>query len=315
MLIPSPLESLNHPLFAEKEINVYIKRDDLIHPEISGNKWRKLKHNLREAKAQNRKTILTFGGAYSNHISATSAVGKIFKLKTVGVIRGEETLPLNPTLLQAKKDGMRFLYVSRTDYRKKNTPEFITKLKEKLGDFYTIPEGGGNKLGVKGCNDIVNEIDINFDYILTDCGTGATLAGICDVLKVNQKAIGIPVLKGGEFIKNEVKLLLGDTYNRIETQYSLETGYHFGGYAKYNQELILFMRNFFIETNIKTDPVYTGKLFYAFVDLAKKNYFKRGSTIVVVHTGGLQGIEGFEKRHGFSIFDKKETDIKYNLTN
>ncbi len=305
MLIPSPLELINYPLFTEKQINVYVKRDDLIDAEISGNKWRKLKYNLIEAKAQKRNTILTFGGAYSNHISATSAVGKIFGLKTIGVIRGEETLPLNPTLLQAEKDGMRFLYVSRTDYRKKNTPEFINKLKEKLGDFYLIPEGGGNKLGVKGCNDIVNEIDMNFNYILTDCGTGATLAGICEALKGNQKAIGISILKGGEFIKNEVKLLLGDTYNRIETQYSLETGYHFGGYAKYNQDLILFMRDFYTKTNIKTDPIYTGKLFYALVDLAKKDYFKKGSIIVLVHTGGLQGIEGFEKRHGFSIFDKK----------
>ena len=205
MLIPSPLEAINYPLFTEKQINVYVKRDDLIHAEISGNKWRKLKYNLIAAKAQNKNTILTFGGAYSNHISATAAVGKKFDFKTIGVIRGEETLPLNPTLLQAEKDGMRFLYVSRTDYRKKHTPEFIDKLKEELGDFYIIPEGGGNKLGVKGCNDIVNEIDIDFNYILTDCGTGATLAGICDVLKVNQKAIGIPVLKGGEFIKDEVR--------------------------------------------------------------------------------------------------------------
>ena len=305
MLIPSPIESINYPLFTEKQINVYVKRDDLIHAEISGNKWRKLKYNLIEAKAQNKNTILTFGGAYSNHISATGSVGKIFGFKTIGVIRGEETLPLNPTLRQAEKDGMSFLYVSRSDYRKKHTPEFINKLKEELGDFYIIPEGGGNKLGVKGCNDIVNEIDIDFNYILTDCGTGATLAGICDVLKGKQKAIGIPVLKGGEFIKDEVKLLLGDTYTRIESRYSLETGYHFGGYAKYNQGLILFMRDFFKETKIKTDPIYTGKLFYALVDLAKKDYFKRGSTIVVVHTGGLQGIKGFEKRHGFSIFDKK----------
>ena len=245
----------------------------MIHAEISGNKWRKLKYNLIEAKAQHKNTILTFGGAYSNHISATGAVGKIFGFKTIGIIRGEETLPLNPTLLQAKKDGMKFLYVSRADYRKKNTAEFIEKLKDALGDFYIIPEGGGNKLGVLGCNDIVNEIDIDFNYILTDCGTGATLAGICDVLKETQKAIGIPVLKGGEFIKDEVKLLLGDTYSRIESQYSLIKDYHFGGYAKYKPELIEFMRGFYTQTNIKTDPIYTGKLFYALVDLAKKDYF------------------------------------------
>ena len=303
MLIPSPLEAINYPLFREKDLNIYVKRDDLIHAKISGNKWRKLKYNLIEAKAQNKNTILTFGGAYSNHISATGAIGKKFGFNTIGVIRGEETLPLNPTLLEAEKDGMRFLYVSRTDYRKKNTPEFINKLKEELGDFYMIPEGGGNKLGVKGCNDIVNEIDIDFNYVLTDCGTGATLAGICEVIKVNQKAIGIPVLKGGEFINDEVKLWLGDAYIRIENQYTLVKDYHFGGYAKYKPELIEFMRCFYTQTNIKTDPVYTGKLFYALVDLAKKDYFNRGSTIVVIHTGGLQGIKGFEKRHGFSIFD------------
>ena len=152
---------------------------------------------------------------------------------------------------------------------------------------------------------IVNEIDIDFNYILTDCGTGATLAGICEVLSKNQKAIGVPVLKGGEFIYDEIKLLLGDTYTSTESQFTLEKGYHFGGYAKHNQELILFMREFLAKTNLKTDPIYTGKLFYALVDLVKKDYFKEGSTIVVVHTGGLQGIKGFENRHGFSIFGKK----------
>ena len=305
MLIPSPLEVIKYPLFTEKKINVYVKRDDLIHPEISGNKWRKLKYNLIEAKAQHKKTILTFGGAYSNHISATGAVGKILGFKTIGIIRGEETLPLNPTLMQAKKDGMKLLYVSRVDYRKKHTAEFIDKLKDELGDFYIIPEGGGNKLGVQGCNDIVHEIDIDFNYILTDCGTGATLAGICEVLNKNQKAIGVPVLKGGEFIYDEIKLLLGDTYTSAESQFTLENGYHFGGYAKHNQELILFMRNFLAKTNIKTDPIYTGKLFYALVDLVKKDYFKEGSTIVVVHTGGLQGIKGLRIGTVFLFFGKK----------
>ena len=310
MLIPSPLEKLDYPLFTEKEITVFVKRDDLIHPDISGNKWRKLKYNLQDAKAHNKNTILTFGGAYSNHIAATAAVGKIFGLKTIGVIRGEETLPLNPTLFQAEKEGMSFLYVSRVDYRKKHTTEFINNLKEELGGFYLIPEGGGNRLGVKGCKDIVNEINIDFDYILTDCGTGATLAGICDAIKENQTAIGIPVLKGGEFIKEEVKLLLADNYSHIESQCILKTDYHFGGYAKYKPELLQFMREFYIETNIKTDPIYTGKLFYGFVDLVRKDYFKKGSTIVVVHTGGLQGIEGFEERHKLSIFDRNQDSIK-----
>jgi len=300
--IPSPIEKINHPLFEEKKITIFVKRDDLIHPEISGNKWRKLKFNLEEAKKQHKNLILTFGGAYSNHIAATAAVGKLFGLKTIGVIRGEETSPLNPTLEQAQKDGMVLHYVSRTDYRTKTEPEFIENLRLLFGDFYLIPEGGCNNLGAKGCQEIVNEIEIDFDYILTDCGTGTTLAGICKALSPNQKAIGIPVLKGGDFIRKEVEVLLGKSYKNIKNQYCLKTNYHFGGYAKYKPELIDFMRDFHNETGIKTDPIYTGKLFYAFMDLTQQNHFKEGSKIVIIHTGGLQGIEGFEKRHCFSIF-------------
>lgn len=303
MLLPSPLEEITLPLFKEKGLTVYVKRDDLIHPEISGNKWRKLKYNLQEADKQKLKTLLTFGGAYSNHIAASAAVGKLFDRNIIGVIRGEETLPLNPTLQQATEDGMQLFYASRSEYKKKNSTNFIELLKQVFGDFYLIPEGGGNKLGVKGCQDIVTEIDEDFDYILTDCGTGATLAGICNALTGKQKVIGIPVLKGGEFIEDEVKTLLEDDYLNVKDKLELQTAYHFGGYAKYTMELIDFMRDFYTKTKIKTDPIYTGKLFYAFMDLVKKNHFPQGSKIVVVHTGGLQGISGFEERFGFKIYE------------
>lgn len=302
MLLPSPLQEISLPLFQDKKLQVFVKRDDLIDPIISGNKWRKLKYNLAKAEEGGHDTILTFGGAYSNHIAATARVGKLYNYKTIGVIRGEETLPLNPTLEQAAQDGMHLHYVSRSDYKLKEQSDFIEGLRNEFGNFYLVPEGGGNKLGVKGCTDIVNEIEIDFDYILSDCGTGATLAGIVSALSKNQRAVGIPVLKSGGFIRDEVKQYLKDEVEGFDNKYELMLDYHFGGYAKYKPELIEFMRWFYQETGIKTDPIYTGKLFYALVDLVKNNYFPENTKIVVVHTGGLQGISGFEDRFGFKIY-------------
>ena len=304
MNIPSPLHELKLPLFDEKEVNVWIKRDDLIHDEISGNKWRKLKYNIEGFQKGTYNAILTFGGAYSNHILATAKVGFDYQIPTIAIIRGEEQLPLNPTLKRSKELGMQIHYVSRTEYREKNTIQFLKKVKEQFGNVYMIPEGGGNKEGVVGCKDIVNEIDQDFDYILTDCGTGATLAGISLALTANQKAIGTPVLKGGDFILDEVKNyfeLLNEDTSKIKN-IELVTDYHFGGYAKHKPELIEFMRLFYTQTGIKTDPVYTGKLFFALMDLVQKHHFPKGTRIVVVHTGGLQGIAGFEERYKMKIF-------------
>ncbi|MCT4582549.1 MAG: pyridoxal-phosphate dependent enzyme [Flavobacteriales bacterium] len=305
MKIPSPLHPLRHPLFEKKGIEVWVKRDDLIHDEVSGNKWRKLKYNIQAFKEGNYRSILTFGGAYSNHILATAKVGFDFGIPTFGVIRGEEQQVLNPTLSRAKELGMQLHYISRTAYREKHSESFIKRIKEQFNGAYIIPEGGGNIEGVLGCKDIVDEITLDFDVILTDCGTGATLAGISLALSPYQKAIGIPVLKGGSFIEEEVNSfykLMGEDVahtHRIE----LHTDYHFGGYAKYQPELITFMQDFYKQTAIKTDPVYTGKLFYALMDLVQKDYFPKQSKIVVVHTGGLQGIAGFEKRYKRSIYD------------
>lgn len=304
MNIPSPIHALHLPLFDEKEVSVWIKRDDLIHDEISGNKWRKLKYNLAAFQKGNYNSILTFGGAYSNHILATAKVGFDNKVETIAIIRGEEQLPLNPTLKRSVELGMKIHYVSRTEYREKDTVQFLDKVKEKFGNVYIIPEGGGNKEGVLGCKEIVNEIDVDFDYILTDCGTGATLAGISLALTANQKAIGIPVLKGGDFILDEVNNyveLLNEDTSKIKN-IELATDYHFGGYAKHKPELIEFMRLFYTQTGIKTDPVYTGKLFYGLLDLIKNDHFPKESKIVVVHTGGLQGIAGFEERYKMKIF-------------
>jgi 1-aminocyclopropane-1-carboxylate deaminase/D-cysteine desulfhydrase-like pyridoxal-dependent ACC family enzyme len=304
MKTPSPLDKLKMPLFEEKQVKVWVKRDDLIHDEVSGNKWRKLKYNVEAFQKGRYDAILTFGGAYSNHILATAKVGSDYQISTIAIIRGEEQLPLNPTLKRSIELGMKIYYISRTEYRKKQTTAFLEKVKEQYGNVYIVPEGGGNKEGVLGCKDIVEEINVDFDYILTDCGTGATLAGISLALKENQKAIGIPVLKGGDFILDEVKNyyeLLKEDLSKIEN-IELATKYHFGGYAKHKPSLIGLMRSFYKETGIKTDPVYTGKLFYGLLDLIKTDYFPKGSKIVVVHTGGLQGISGFEERYKTKIY-------------
>lgn len=304
MNLPSPIQKLKLPLFEDKNVEVWVKRDDLIHHEISGNKWRKLKYNVDAYNKGVYDSIVTFGGAYSNHILATAKVGADFGIPTIGIIRGEEQLPLNPTLKKATALGMEIRYVTRTDYREKHTAAFINKLKNDPGDVYLIPEGGCNIEGVRGCKDIIEEVNIDFDYAITDCGTGATLAGINLALKNNQKAIGIPVLKGGGFILEEVKQFYNMMNEDLSLVDSIElfTDYHFGGYAKYKPELIEFMRQFYIDTKIKTDPVYTGKLFYGVLDLIQKDYFPKNSKVVVIHTGGLQGIEGFEKRYKTKIY-------------
>lgn len=304
MNIPSPLHALHLPLFEQKKVNVWVKRDDLIHDEVSGNKWRKLNYNVKAFQEGSYKAIVTFGGAYSNHILATAKVGFDFQIPTIAIIRGEEQLPLNPTLKRSKELGMEIHYVSRTEYREKDSVEYLEKIKKQFGKVYIIPEGGGNKEGVIGCKDIVAEIKEEFDYIITDCGTGATLAGISLALTEKQKAIGIPVLKGGSFILDEVKKyveLLNEDASKINN-IELVTDYHFGGYAKHTPELIEFMRWLYTEAEIKTDPVYTGKLFFGVLDLIKKNYFPTGANIVVVHTGGLQGIAGFEERYKTKIY-------------
>ena len=296
--IPSPLQPLHLKVAKEKEIHLFIKRDDLIHPDLSGNKWRKLKLNIEEAKKSDCDTLLTFGGAYSNHIAAAAIVGKIFGFKTIGIIRGEEHFPLNPTLQLARDNGMSLDYLNRSDYRKKEYPSFLIKLKRQYPSAYIIPEGGANKNGIKGCETIINEIkkEIKFDYLTVDCGTGATLAGLINGAN-EEKIIGISVLKAKRYFEEYIH-----NHCPNKTNYSIIHDYHFGGYAKWKPELLEFMKSFYGETGIKTDPVYTGKQAFALVNLIKKGFFPKGSTVVFLHTGGLQGIEGFERRFNVKIF-------------
>lgn len=276
-----------------KDIQLFIKREDELHHFISGNKYRKLKYNLEEAQELNHHTLVTFGGAYSNHIAAVASAGFEFGFKVIGVIRGDElanrldeVLETNPTLKFASEHKMQFEFVSRSDYRNKTTEEFIQNLKNKFGEFYLIPEGGTNELAVKGCEEILTIKDSMYDYVCSAIGTGGTISGIINSLKSHQKVIGFPALKG-DFLQNEIKKFVLTAKN-----WSLNTEYHFGGYGKVSKELVHFINKFKSETDIPLDPVYTGKMMYGIVDLIKKDYFSRGTKILAIHTGGLQGIEG-----------------------
>ena len=269
-----------------------LKPDYLIHPTVSGNKFRKLKYNLETAKLGNYKGLLTFGGAFSNHIAATAAAGQELKIPTVGVIRGEELIfkvDSNPTLRYAKSCGMHLEFVSRSTYKSKTDPVYLQQLLTVFKDYYLIPEGGTNELAVKGCEEILTEKDHSFDIICCPVGTGGTIAGLINGSLPTQKIIGFPALKG-HFLKEDICKFA------TQSNWELCEDYHFGGYAKVNASLIDFMNLFKQNHNIPLDPVYTGKLFFGVWDLIKKDYFRRGSSIVLIHTGGLQGIEGMNQR-------------------
>lgn len=281
----SPIQKLTIPLFDKLGIELFLKRDDLLHPFISGNKWRKLKYNLFELEQSGKVGIITFGGAFSNHLHAVAAAGSEFDFKTIGIVRGEEPQKLSSTLEHCLKMGMQLIYVSREDYRLKEKANTIQEMIKRNPDYVLIPEGGANQLALKGCAEIVNEIDFEFDYLCTASGTGTTLAGILSSANHHFQTIGFPVLKGGEFIADEVRML---NPNLTQT-FELKTDYHFGGYAKYSPELLHFIRDFETQTDVQLEQVYTGKMMYGIVDLAKKGYFKQGSKIVALHTGGLQG--------------------------
>ena len=287
----SIIQKIESDLFGN-DVEVYIKREDLLHEFVSGNKIRKLKYNLLKAKEENHDTILTFGGAFSNHISAVSFACKELGFNSIGVIRGEELsdkIHENPTLSSAQENKMKFEFVAREDYRKKDSEEFIENLQQKFEKFYLVPEGGTNDLAVKGCEEILTEQDEKFDYLCTSVGTGGTISGIINASKSHQKVLGFPALKG-DFLENEIrKFTKNDTWKLIKN-------YHFGGYAKINSELISFINEFKKQTNIPLDPVYTAKMCFGISDMIHKNYFEKGTKILLIHTGGLQGIAGMNQR-------------------
>ena len=288
---PTPIIELKSVVLAESGVRILIKREDLNHEYASGNKWWKLKYNLEEATRIGHDTLLTFGGAYSNHIYATAAAAKELGLKSIGIIRGENTLPLNHTLAFAESCGMKLHYLTREEYRDKADASFIQKLHNQFGDFYLIPEGGTNGLAVKGVAEfgtaLINEVD--FDYLCLPVGTGGTMAGIVKALAGRKKIVGFSVLKGGGFLSAEVKKWTADSFSN----WNIEQDYHFGGYAKTTNELIKFISEFEKQHQLPLDQVYTAKMMFGILDLIQKGYFKRGSTILALHTGGLQGRNSF----------------------
>ncbi|HAO13940.1 MAG TPA: 1-aminocyclopropane-1-carboxylate deaminase [Tenacibaculum sp.] len=290
-------QEIDLPLLKQNQVRLFIKREDQLHNKISGNKYRKLKYNILEAKKLKAQTILTFGGAYSNHIVATAAAAKKYNLNAIGIIRGEElgnkiehVLKNNKSLKFAYEQGMKFKFISREDYKTKTNSFFLEKLRNEFRDFYLIPEGGTNSLAVKGCEEILSNEDKKFDYICSSVGTGGTIAGLINTIDKHQRVIGFPALKEN-FLENEIK-----KYSKNNTSWYLKKEYHFGGYGKFNKNLIDFINDFKKNTLIPLDPIYTGKMLYGIIDMVAKGEFIKGTTILVIHTGGLQGIEGANEK-------------------
>ncbi|MRX45954.1 1-aminocyclopropane-1-carboxylate deaminase/D-cysteine desulfhydrase [Pedobacter puniceum] len=282
----SPEEEVFYPVFEQKNIRLFVKRDDLIHPFISGNKWRKLKYNLLKASANQQNHLVTFGGAYSNHLLATAAAGSKFGFKTTAFVRGEE---VNNSLLSlCKIHGMHLIFTSRDAY--KNKKQLFDEHFSHNPKAYFIDEGGAGKEAELGCREIITELKQNYDYIFCAAGTGTTSAGIINAIDLNKLDsifVMVPVLKGGIFLKNDIEPLLINNSN-----YLLLDQYHFGGYAKTTPELIQFIKDFTSKTGILLDPVYTGKAMFAIQDLAQQDFFKANSKILMIHTGGIFGILG-----------------------
>jgi 1-aminocyclopropane-1-carboxylate deaminase len=293
------VQELSEALFKEKRVKVYIKRDDLLHPEISGNKWWKLKYNLAKAIEQGKDTIITFGGAYSNHIAATAAACRDAGLKSIGFIRGEEHAQskLNPSLSFAAKCGMQLYFIPRDIYRRKDIEEIFNYIKSPFGGFrgLFIPEGGSNFLGVKGCTEILNGIDVHCDFVCCACGTGTTLAGIILSKPEHVRTIGFSALKGGDFLYDDVEQLIHSYCEKlniefnIPTNWSIETESHLGGYAKVNDALKQFVKAFYSTHNILLDYIYTGKMMMNLYEKISADYFAPGTSVLVIHSGGTQG--------------------------
>lgn len=273
-------------------ISISIKREDLLHPIISGNKFRKLKYNLKEAIKQKKSKLVTFGGAFSNHILAVAAAGKELGFETIGIIRGDELadkVQENPTLFKAQKLGMKFKFVDREMYRNKNEIDFRRRLELEFQDFYLLPEGGTNELAIQGCEEILTDIDNDFDFICCPVGTGGTISGIINCSKESQQVLGFSALCG-DFLKEDIRKFA------TKSNWNLITDYDFGGYAKVSDELIRFMNDFYSKYNILLDPIYTGKMMFGVMDLIEKDFFPKNSRILVIHTGGLQGIAGINAK-------------------
>ena len=281
-------------LFKEKEVKVFMRRLDLISSPVSGNKYFKLKYNILKALENRNDTIVTFGGAYSNHILATSIISKEENIKCIGYIRGEKTLPLNPTLNDAINNGMKIRYISRNEYKRINNEDYLNCLKQKHKNSYIIAEGGTNKLAVKGAELIINSDD-NFQFICCPIGTGGTFSGIINSSSENQQIIGFSSIKGVKKIIDDI-----DSFTN-KNNWEINDDYCLGGYAKVSSKLINFIYDFYENKNIALDAVYTAKMMMGIIDLILKNNFPKGSNILAIHTGGIQGNRGINQRYNLNL--------------
>lgn len=286
LVLPSPLQKWENKLFRQKGVNVFIKRDDLIHPILSGNKYRKLKFNLLNAEKLGFRKILSFGGAYSNHLYAMAGVAKFTSFEVEMIVRGEELNEFSsPTLKFAADCGVQLTFVNRTAYRNKEKLSF-----ERGQGSFVIPEGGSNKYCLTGIHEMISEVEkeLKPTHICAAMGSGGTVAGICSApIALNYQVIGVPVLKNSGFLLEDISKLLTKKDSRRDLE--LLVDYHFGGYAKYTPNLLQFIESFEEETQIPLEHVYTGKLFYAIKNEIETDYFPSGSSILIYHSGGIQG--------------------------
>ena len=280
----APIEQLHFDLFKKKQIELYIKREDLIHPFIAGNKWRKLNYVLHDAKAKNKRHLVTFGGAYSNHLLAVACAGAKYHFTTTGFVRGEEVN--NHMLALCRWFGMHLIFVEREAYRDK-----VKLFEENFSDnndTYFIDEGGAGELGAKGCGEILKNIQNEYSHVFCSVGTGCTIEGLIAYANENKMPTsieGVVVLKGGDFLQKQI-----EEKNFNQANWRLHQGFHEGGYAKTNPELLAFIQNFAAQTGILIDQVYEGKMMKAIFTLAQENYFKKGSKILAIHCGGTLGM-------------------------
>ena len=291
-------------LLPNTTIKLFIRREDLIHPFVSGNKFRKLKYNLAKAKQEDQTTLLTFGGAFSNHIAAVAFAAQENGFQSVGFIRGEELVGKvseNPTLRFASQCGMQLEFISREEYRCKDSKLFTDALQQRFGSFFLLPEGGTNDLAVKGCEEILTGYDSEYNFVCTAVGTGGTLSGIINSALPHQKVLGFPALKG-DFLQKDIRKFVKNN------NWELINDYHFGGYGKVSAELIQFINDFYTHHKIPLDPIYTGKMVFGVIDLITKNYFPEHSKVLLIHTGGLQGIHGMNAK----LKKKNEPIIEFN---
>lgn len=289
---PSPIQLIHDSRWQEKGVELFIKRDDLLAPAANdpfcGNKWRKLQYNLLQARAEGHQQLLTFGGAFSNHLAAVASAGKHLGFRTIGIVRGEEVQ--NPVLALARTNGMLLHFMDRSTYRQKHSAEVRQELLDRYGRSYFLPEGGTNAAAYLGCaalaNEIWNQADNRPTHLAVACGTGGTMTGLIKGLAGRAQVLGVSVLKG-DFMGKTVKEQLKEQKERQENWKVFEK-YHHGGYARQSTALMAFIQSFYWEHGVLLEPVYTGKLFFALYDLLDQGFFPEGSRVIGIHSGGLQ---------------------------